>query len=330
MTGTPPASRTSLRARGRSRGEQLPLWHPSTPGSSPGASARCVGSMPEAADAVRYTPNDGPSLPDPPRPGGLPRCPDRGEFSVPIRIHPARRIPLSQTAWPWIADGGVQADEEPTYPDPGPVGPCGTLSRTASCRSPRRADSGPVLRGPGSAPESPPLCVAYGRPQSGGGPGWSRFRTDPGPLPDRRGATPGRPGPRLSGFRQAAKAMPGGVGGCPAEGPSPDHVMSDARPVFGYGEDFLVMPRARSVVSAALPSALRCGFRAEVHCWCFRCVPSCGISVRSPHLSTHPVSLRRGERDESGGDAQDAGSPLWLLRLCPAGTIPFGVCADPS
>lgn len=330
MTGTPPASRTSLRARGRSRGEQLPLWHPSTPGSSPGASARCVGSMPEAADAVRYTPNDGPSLPDPPRPGGLPRCPDRGEFSVPIRIHPARRIPLSQTAWPWIADGGVQADEEPTYPDPGPVGPCGTLSRTASCRSPRRADSGPVLRGPGSAPESPPLCVAYGRPQSGGDPGGlasglilGRSQTDGGRLRADRGRA-------CLVFVKPPKPCRGGVGGCPAEGPSPDHVMSDARPVFGYGEDFLVMPRARSVVSAALPSALRCGFRAEVHCWCFRCVPSCGISVRSPHLSTHPVSLRRGERDESGGDAQDAGSPLWLLRLCPAGTIPFGVCADPS
>lgn len=209
----------------------------------------------------------------------------------------------------------------------GPVALCRGLPHAGAPAGPIpvRSSGVPALR------RSHPPCVSpTGDPSRGGGPGWSRFRTDPGPLPDRRGATPGRPGPRLSGFRQAAKAMPGGVGGCPAEGPSPDHVMSDARPVFGYGEDFLVMPRARSVVSAALPSALRCGFRAEVHCWCFRCVPSCGISVRSPHLSTHPVSLRRGERDESGGDAQDAGSPLWLLRLCPAGTIPFGVCADPS
>lgn len=239
-------------------------------------------------------------------------------------------FPCLRQPGPGSLTGESRPTKNPHTRTPARWGPCGTLSRTASCWSPRRADSGPVLRGPGSAPESPPLCVAYGQPQSGGGPGWSRSRTDPGPLPDRRGRLRADRGRACLVFVKPPKPCRGGVGGCPAEGPSPDHVMSNARPVFGYGEDFPVMPRARSVVSAALPSALRCGFRAEVHCWCFRCVPSCGISVRSPHLSTHPVSQRRGERDESGGDAQDAGSPLWLLRLCPAGTIPFGVCADPS
>lgn len=210
----------------------------------------------------------------------------------------------------------------------GPVALCRGLPHAGAPAGPIpvRSSGVPALRR-----SHPPLCVAYGRPQSGGGdPGGlasglilGRSQTDGGRLRADRGRA-------CLVFVKPPKPCRGGVGGCPAEGPSPDHVMSDARPVFGYGEDFLVMPRARSVVSAALPSALRCGFRAEVHCWCFRCVPSCGISVRSPHLSTHPVSLRRGERDESGGDAQDAGSPLWLLRLCPAGTIPFGVCADPS
>lgn len=129
-----------------------------------------------------------------------------------------------------------------------------------------------------------PLCVAYGRPQSGGDPGGlasglilGRSQTDGGRLRADRGRA-------CLVFVKPPKPCRGGVGGCPAEGPSPDHVMSDARPVFGYGEDFLVMPRARSVVSAALPSALRCGFRAEVHCWCFRCVPSCGISARIRYL----------------------------------------------
>lgn len=221
MTGTPPASRTSLRARGRSRGEQLPLWHPSTPGSSPGASARCVGSMPEAADAVRYTPNDGPSLPDPPRPGGLPRCPDRGEFSVPIRIHPARRIPLSQTAWPWIADGGVQADEEPTYPDPGPVGALWHSVEDCLMLEPPqgRFRSGP----PGSrlcAGVTPPVCRLRATPVGGGDPGGlapglilGRSQTD--------GGDSGPTGAALVWFSSSRQSHAGGGGRVPGRRTQP-------------------------------------------------------------------------------------------------------------
>lgn len=221
MTGTPPASRTSLRARGRSRGEQLPLWHPSTPGSSPGASARCVGSMPEAADAVRYTPNDGPSLPDPPRPGGLPRCPDRGEFSVPIRIHPARRIPLSQTAWPWIADGGVQADEEPTYPDPGPVGALWHSVEDCLMLEPPqgRFRSGP----PGSrlcAGVTPPCVSPTGNPSRGGDPGGlapglilGRSQTD--------GGDSGPTGAALVWFSSSRQSHAGGGGRVPGRRTQP-------------------------------------------------------------------------------------------------------------
>lgn len=100
----------------------------------------------------------------------------------------------------------------------GPVALCRGLPHAGAPAGPIpvRSSGVPALR------RSHPPCVSpTGDPSRGGGPGWSRFRTDPGPLPDRRGATPGRPGPRLSGFRQAAKAMPGGGGRVPGRRTQP-------------------------------------------------------------------------------------------------------------
>lgn len=130
-------------------------------------------------------------------------------------------FPCLRQPGPGSLTGESRPTKNPHTRTPARWGPCGTLSRTASCWSPRRADSGPVLRGPGSAPESPPLCVAYGQPQSGGGPGWSRSRTDPGPLPDRRGRLRADRGRACLVFVKPPKPCRGGGGRVPGRRTQP-------------------------------------------------------------------------------------------------------------
>lgn len=127
------------------------------------------------------------------------------------------------------------------------------LPRAASCWSPPQGPI-PVPRAPVLRRRQPSVCPL--RASQVGGSGWSRSRTDPGPIPDRRGRRWADRGVLLW-FSPNRRRHAGSRGGSPAEGPTPDHRMQDARPASGSGDAFPVMPRARSVVSAALPSALR-------------------------------------------------------------------------